>query len=117
MPRVRFTPPRHWEDWISWVLGFWLCISPWALLYSLDAHATENAVIVGALLILTEVITLSVFESWEEWINVAIGAWLIASAWVLPLTSTAARVNFVSVGVLVVLLAVYELWGTKFERS
>src|SRR6478752_3636252 len=25
--------PKQWEDWCSWLLGLWLCISPWALLF------------------------------------------------------------------------------------
>ncbi|MGC1690261.1 MAG: SPW repeat protein, partial [Pseudolabrys sp.] len=44
-----------------------------------------------------------------EWINVALGAWLIASTWVLGIVTPAARTNFMLVGVLVVALALYEI--------
>jgi hypothetical protein len=27
---VEFSLPKQWEDWCSWLLGLWLCISPWA---------------------------------------------------------------------------------------
>jgi len=106
---VTFTPPKQWEDWVSWALGIWLCLSPWALVFANDSLATENAVVVGALLILTEVITLSIFETWEEWINVALGTWLILCPWVLGPVSSTAEVNFVVVGVIVVALALYEI--------
>ena len=108
MPAARFTPPSHWEDWCSWGLGLWLCISPWALRFDLEPVATRAAVISGVLLILVEAITLSAFRAWEEWLNVAIGIWLIAAPWIVVTTGTAA-VNFVIVGLLVLALAVYEI--------
>jgi hypothetical protein len=102
--------PRHWEDWASWGLALWLLISPWAVDFSFETAATSNAVVVGALLLALEVVTLSAFRTWEEWANVLVGAWLIVSPFVLSVTSAGARVNFVVVGAVVVLLALYELW-------
>jgi hypothetical protein len=58
----------------------------------------------------TEVVELTIFRGWEEWINVALGAWLVASAWLLNITTPLARGNFVVVGLLVIVLALYELW-------
>ena len=105
--------PRHWQDWASWVLALWLLISPWALDFSHEDPATRNAVIVGALLLALEVVTLSAFRSWEEWANILVGVWLILSALVLPLASGAARLNFGLVGAMVVALALFELWDLK----
>ncbi len=42
---IAFTPPKQWEDWVNWGLGIWLCLSPWVLLFSAEAAATENAVV------------------------------------------------------------------------
>jgi hypothetical protein len=109
MPPVAFTPPTHWQDWVSWVLGLWLCISPWALGFSSDSASMQNAVVVGFLLILTEVVTLSVFEPWEEWLNVVLGGWLVVSPWVLGATGVLTRAHFVIVGAVVTMLAIYEL--------
>jgi hypothetical protein len=105
--------PRHWQDWASWVLALWLLISPWAMDFSLEEPATRNAVIVGALLLALEVVTLSAFGTWEEWGNIIIGAWLVLSAFVLPLANAGARLNFIVVGAIVVALALYELWDLK----
>ena len=43
---------------------------------------------------LTVLVELSVFRGWQEWINVALGAWLIASTWVLGIVTSAAEDNF-----------------------
>jgi hypothetical protein len=104
-----FSFPKQWKDWSSWILGIWLVLSPWALHFNLETRALENALVVGALILLAEVVELSVFRDWEEWINVVAGAWLAVSPWALGIVSATARWNFVIVGVVVVALALYEL--------
>ena len=111
MAAVTFTPPKQWEDWCDWALGIWLILSPWVLLFEPDTVATRNAVTVGFLIVAAEALTLSAFRLWEEWINVALGAWLIISPWILGIASAPAKANFVIVGLLVVALALYEVWG------
>ena len=117
MPEQTFSLPRQWQDWASWVIGFWLVLSPWVLFFDLDAVATRNAVIVGFLIIIAECVELSAFRDWEEWINIALGAWLIVSPWILNLAGPAPRADFVVVGLLVVALAVYELRSEKAGTS
>src|SRR4051812_24247173 len=111
MAAVTFTPPKQWEDWCDWAMGIWLILSPWVLLYEQDPIATRNAVTVGLLIVAAEALTLSLFRVWEEWINVALGAWLLVSPWLLGIASTAAKLNFVVVGLLVAALALYEVWS------
>jgi hypothetical protein len=101
--------PQQWEDWASWILGLWLLLSPWALFFDREEIALENALAVGALIIVVEIVELSIFRDWEEWINVLLGAWLAVSPWALGVASAAARWNFLIVGALVVALALYEL--------
>ncbi len=113
MANVTFTPPKQWEDWIDWALGIWLCLSPWVLRFEFDSAATRNAVILGSLVILAEVVTLSVFRLWEEWINVVLGGWLALSSWILGITSAAAKANFVIVGLLIAGLALYQVWEVR----
>ena len=109
MAQSAFSFPKQWEDWASWLLGIWLVLSPWAFFYDQETRATENAVAIAVVILVAEVVELSIFRDWEEWINVAAGAWLVASPWVLGIASVAARWNFVVVGALVVVLALYEL--------
>ena len=111
--------PRHWEDWVTLVLGIWLCASPWVLPGSDQGMAAvQNAFLVGALLIITEIVTLWAFRLWEEWINVALGAWLIVSPWILGIAATVTVANLTIVGVVVLALALYEMWeeGSRTAR-
>ena len=117
MPIAKTYLPKQWTDWTTWLLGIWLCLSPWTLLFEFEAPAVKNAVLLGALIILAELVELSFFRGWQEWINVALGAWLIASTWVLGIVTPAARTNFMLVGVLVVALALYEMQYAKIRRS
>src|SRR5450631_3438995 len=113
---ARFEPPRQWEDWVSWALGIWLILSPWALLFWNDASAMQNSVIAGFLLILIEAVTLSAFRPWEEWANVVIGIWLLVSPLVLIMPAWTTIANSVIVGGLVILLAIYEMWDNRGQR-
>jgi len=117
MPAVKLNLPRQWSDWATWLLGIWLCLSPWVLLFEYETPAMRTAVLLGILIIFVEVIELSFFRGWEEWINVVFGAWLVASPWVLGIATPAAKVNFVLVGALVVVLALYEMWQIRQDRG
>jgi hypothetical protein len=109
MAQSAFSFPKQWEDWTTWALGLWLLLSPWALFFDNDPPALENALAVGALVIIAEIVELSIFRDWEEWINVVLGAWLAISPWTLGIANGAARWNFLIVGTLVIVLALYEI--------
>jgi len=115
MSGPQFSLPNQWEDWCNWLAGIWLCISPWALGFDLEPTATRTAVISGILLVLAELVTLSFYRAWEEWINIILGAWLVVCPWLLGIGSSVARSNFVVVGVLVLALAFYEIWSERTE--
>jgi hypothetical protein len=109
-----FSLPRHWEDWLDLALGVWLCASPWVLEFADDMLATQNSFLVGFLLIVTETVVIAAFRPWEEWINVVLGAWLVISPWILNTSPTGTvTTNFVIVGLLVLGLALYEIWDGR----
>jgi len=110
-------PPKQWEDWASWVLGIWLILSPWILMYWTQSTALENALVTGALLLIVEVVTLTTFRLWEEGANVVLGLWLIASPFVLGIVGTAATTNFIIVGALVLVLALAEIRENLSART
>ncbi|MBO0759061.1 MAG: SPW repeat protein [Bradyrhizobiaceae bacterium] len=112
-----YSLPQQWEDWASWILGIWLMISPWALRFDLDEAPTRNAVIVGFFIVFTEVVELSIFRDWEEWINVVLGVWLVTSPWILAISERSATINFTLVGLLVLALALYEIRVERARRS
>jgi hypothetical protein len=65
------------------------------------------------LIIGAELVTLSVFQSWEELLNVILGAWLTICSWFLGIGASQAKVNFVVIGVVMVALALYEIWDAR----
>jgi hypothetical protein len=104
---------RNWQDWCSLLLGIWVCVSPGLLQFTDDSIATRNIAGVGFLIILAEVFTFSALRELEEWINLALGAWLIASPFLLDMTSFVAKADAMISGLLVVLLSLYEIWDSS----
>jgi hypothetical protein len=109
----KFTPPKQWADWVNLVLGIWLCVSPWVLKFDNDQTVTQYAFGFGVVLIFVECWTLSAFRAWEEWINVVLGAAMVLLPWVVAGVATVPKVNFVVVGLLVLVLALYEIWDVR----
>jgi hypothetical protein len=99
-----------WEDWAGIALGTWMLMSPWVVGYSAVEAATMNALVMGTILVLEEMLDLGVHEALEEWIDIAVGFWLVVSPFALGFVSSmAATVNAIVVGGLTVVLAVQAL--------
>jgi|SRR5215469_14719429 len=113
----RLLSTEHWEDWFLLALGLFLWVSPWLLQFSADMLATQNAFLVGLLLVVSEAVILSAFRPWEEWINVAIGGWLVISAFLLGITSVTAQLEFVVIGLLVLGVSLYEIWDLRHRTG
>jgi len=108
---------KHWQDWGNLVLGLWVFFSPWVFQFTLPTGAeTTSAVtsgapmwnlyIVGIAVAALALAAIFAFQTWEEWTNLALGAWLFVSPWVLGFSSSAFLMwNAVIVGALVVVLA------------
>lgn len=77
----------HWQDGLEVVLGLWLVISPWVLGYTGISLAFLNALIVGVFIAVTAFFVIVRFEAWEDWVDMAVGLWLIASPWVAGFAS------------------------------
>lgn len=108
-----------WEDWVGIGLGVWLIASPWALGFSDQSAATMNALIMGSILVLEELLEVIVHEMAEEWIDLVAGLWLLVSPLVLGFASQAAvAANTAAVGLLTVLFAAWAMspLDEKFGR-
>jgi hypothetical protein len=106
--------PKEWQDWANLLVGIWLCASPFVLQIE-DAPAIRVLLAVGFLVIAAEVLTLSPLRVWEEWINVVLGLWLVVSPWFAGMASSTAAANCIVAGVLLIALAVYEIWDNRRE--
>jgi len=97
-------------DLYTAILGAFLFVSPWLFAMSygparLDAFAS------GAVLIAASLLAIVVFREWEEWVNLAIGLWVLGSPWLLGFPHHAPAMHIaVGVGGIVTFMALLELW-------
>ena len=108
------------DDWSSarlcdvgnLLLGMILFFSPW--LFGLSAGAQwQTASTVGIFIAVLSVAALAAFAIWEEWLNLIVGLWLIASPWLLGFQDSSAMAVDVSIGAVVAILAALEVWLTQ----
>lgn len=109
---------QHWQDWIVLLLGAWVFSSPWLLPHGMTgeaiggagASAMWNLWAVGAAVALLGAAALLTFNIWEEWLALALGAWLLLSPWVLGFSdSTVLAWSAAAAGGLIVVLAGWTL--------
>lgn len=109
---------RHWQDWADLMLGMLILLSPWLLSFTEAQAPTVNAIVVGGLIIALSVLAIRHLAAWEEWVQIALGVWLILSPWLLDYSAAnGARSSHVAFGLLITLLAASELWEEGQERE
>jgi hypothetical protein len=97
-------------DLYNAILGAFLFVSPWLFAMG-SAPARNDAFLSGAILIAASLLAITAFREWEEWVNLAIGLWLLASPFVLGIPHHTAGMHVaVTVGAVVTFLALLELW-------
>ncbi len=96
-------------DLYNAVLGAFLIVSPWLFDYAYSP-ARNGAFAAGAVLMLVSLLAIAAFREWEEWVNLAIGCWVIASPWILDFPHRSAMHVAVLIGSIVVFLSLLELW-------
>jgi hypothetical protein len=105
---------KHWQDPMSLILGLWLVISPWGLQYQSEINPMWNAVVVGVLVVAIALYAMFQVMAWQEWLNAALGIWLVVSPWVLGFAGLVpAMWNAVIVGALIAVLAIWALSTDK----
>lgn len=115
---------ERWRDGVMLVLAVWLFISPWLLGYVMGAPlgggeatatvAAWNAWVIAVILAVVTAWALFSFAEWQDWVTGLLGAWLVIAPWVLGYGATMTAVwNHVIVGVVIVVLAAWELWDVR----
>jgi hypothetical protein len=102
-------------DVYNLVLGLFLVLSPWLFAY-VRRTASTDIWVSGALIVLVSIAAIIAFSRWDEWINLALGIWLIVSPWVLGFTHTKAMYVSIAVGSAVAYLALLELWLVHYSE-
>jgi hypothetical protein len=112
------------EDWsrakicdvVNLLLGTILFFSPW--LFSLSAGAPRQiASTMGLFIAVLSVAALAAFAVWEEWLNLIAGVWLVAAPWLLGFEDSNAVMVDVVIGIVVVVLATFEIWLAMDRRQ
>jgi hypothetical protein len=99
-----------WQDWASFVLGMWLAVSPWAAGYADHEAATMHAIFVGlGLALASHFECVACDDMPAEWLNLAVGVWLVCAPFTFEFGSQVAIVNSIAVGAFVALLAASAL--------
>jgi hypothetical protein len=91
------------------VLATVLLASPWLFTLTnksarIDLWASSVAVI------LISLAAIAAFAKWEEWANLLLGIWLIASPWILGFVHTRAMHFSIGIGLAITFLAALELF-------
>lgn len=110
-PTLKRSTHMHWEDWLLVGVGCVVVIYPWVAAAANSEFAVLNAVVIGLMVLSVAGLELGdALQRWEEWVELALGAWLVASPWVLGYNHlTAVTTMHVVFGVVVAVLACFEL--------
>jgi SPW repeat len=104
-----------WFDVVNLALAIFLFLSPWMYRFASNLPVARDAWICGIVIGLASIWAIVSYSEWEEWVNVVFGLWLLISPWILGFHNTvlpAMRVD-VSVGIVIVLIAVTDMWMTR----
>lgn len=114
---------KYWQNWVNVFLGVWVFVSPWFMQQIMAPEGargagTWNLYVVGVAIAVLSLVALYAFNAWEEWLNVALGVWLLVSPWLMGYSaSTALRWNAVVAGVLVVVFAAWALYEEQRPKQ
>jgi hypothetical protein len=101
---------REWVlDLYNLLLAVFLFASPWLFARANGTAATDLRAS-GAAIAALSLAAMVAFANWEEWANLLLGFWLIASPWALGFAHTRAMHFSIGVGAAVAFLAALELW-------
>jgi hypothetical protein len=96
-------------DIYNLLLALFLLATPWLFAYR-NGEATIDVWVSSAAVAVVSVLALIAFSSWEEWLNLLLGAWLIISPWVIGFTHTRAMHWSIAIGMAVTFFAAIELF-------
>jgi hypothetical protein len=106
----------HGQDAGKVALALWLFIAPWMLNYGQVRLVVWNGNAVAVIVAASSIAAMLKFTTWEEWISIIAGFWLFASPWLLgytsllsPTVTLPAAANHVAVGLMLVILSLWEL--------
>ncbi|TAK48187.1 MAG: hypothetical protein EPO23_08915 [Xanthobacteraceae bacterium] len=108
---------RAWEDYLSILLGLLMIVSPFmstGINTSTEPTIVLNAVVVGGLVCIVGLLELAWLDRWEEWLGLALGAWMAYAPWALGYTQhSGLTLTHVVLGGLMIILSLLEIWQDR----
>ena len=71
----------------------------------------------GAAIAAIAVAAIVAFSDWEEWLNLALGVWLMISPWLFGFMHTKAMHVSILLGAMVAFVAALELWLVHYDHG
>jgi hypothetical protein len=112
-------PKRRREtilDVYNLALGCFLFAAPWLFSFTNGIARAEDWTS-SALVIVVSGAALLAFAEWEEWANLILGLWLLASPWALGFGHTTAMPVHVAGGIMIALISALELWLLHYDPA
>lgn len=106
-------------DLYNLALAAILLVCPWLFTLT-NPTARIDLWASGLAVILISLAAIAAFAKWEEWANLILGIWLIASPWILGFAHTRAMHFSIGIGLAITFLAALELfllWDADQERQ
>jgi len=104
----------HFQDVITLVAGVILLAVPFVFAITPPegmglALLMANFVAAGAAAIILGAAALFYFRRWEEWLDIALGVWLVASPWILGFTYTqSAMWTAIACGIVIAAMGIWR---------
>jgi len=93
---------QRWQDWTVVLLGAWLVLAPLFGIGAISDVAAINSYLIGTVVVIFGIAALVRPQLWEEYVNLALGIWLIIAPFALGFTNQAGPMwNQIIVGLLI----------------
>ena len=102
-------------DIYNLLLAMMLFASPWFFAHASRAAGIDLRLSSAAIIILS-LAAMIAYSTWEEWINLALGLWLVVSPYLLGFAHTPAMHFSIGIGSAIVFFAGLELW-LRYEAA
>lgn len=96
-------------DVYNLLLAAILFISPW-LFKLTNSQGKVDLWVTSAIIVVLSLAAIIAYRDWEEWINVLMSVWLIASPWLLGFPHTRAMHLSIGFGTAILLLTLLDLF-------
>ncbi len=110
---------QRWQNWLSLLLGLYVVATPWSIPYFFPPTSTIPVIemvewFTGLTIVIVSLSGLWSLMLWNEWLKLAIGAWLVVAPWMIGFSHNVPfAYNDVVLGVLLVAIGGTTLATTR----